>query len=409
MATSSLGSTDQELEFLRENVQTAKKEVEDKFEQIRKQINTAESEILLELDSIFEEYEKQITRRARNISELETAKSRIYYSLRQNDLIPALDKLIITLDSEQKCFENEIIEIPHILVAWDEVSFEDSIKKLCRINEIRYTGQFLKNKPKWHQSKQGDGPQDLKHPRGLAFDRSSDKLFIADCLNDRIQVYKGDGSFIRSLGEKKVKLPRRICVHEDFLFVTCELSQLLKINKKTGDIVEMFEFDFMLSGLDTFRGKYIYICDLLEMQIVVVRTSNLKVKRNFPLKAAKNSETQVRDIRVTVTEIFVLFHKSHFPLQSFTHEGVLIRHIVTENMVLDAKYFCIDVQKNFLISDSLSHQIRKFSPKGDLIQVVGKKGSRKPGDLSEPQGIAVNNSEEILIVDRKADFSLQAF
>ena len=409
MATGSINSIDQELEFLRDNVESAKNEVREKFEQVRKRINAAESELMHELDCIFEEYEKQITRRARNLSELETARSRIYYSLRQNDLIPALDKLMITLDSEQKCFENEIIEIPHILVAWDEVSLEESIEKLCRINEIKYTGKFFKNKPFWHQSKQGDGPEDLKHPRGLAFDFPSQRLFVADCLNDRVQVYDGNGKFIESLGENKLKLPRRICIHEELLFITCDLRQLLKVDKKTGNLVEMVEFDFMLSGIDTYRGKYIYVCDLLNMQIVVVRTSNLKIKRKFTLKAAKNNDTQLRDIRVTNNEIYVLFHKSHFPLQSFTHEGVLIRHIVTETMVLDAKYFCLDASNNFLISDSLSHQVRAFSPKGDLIQVVGKKGKQKPGELFEPQGIAVDSGGTIFIVDRKADSSLQAF
>ena len=65
------------------------------------------------------------------------------------------------------------------------------------------------------------------------------------------------------------------------------------------------------------------------MQIVVARTSNLKLKRRFNLKAAKSSDAQMRDISVTKDEIYILFHKSHFPLQSFTHEGTLMRHIVT--------------------------------------------------------------------------------
>ena len=163
MATSCLVTTDQEMEFLSENVESAKKEVRDKFDQIRKRVDAAESELIFDLNCIFEEYAKQITRRARNISELETARSRIYYSLRQNDLIPALDKLIIILDSEQKCFEDKTIEIPNILVAWDEVSLEDSIKKLCRLYEIKYTREFFKNKPLWHQSKHGED-QGLKTP-----------------------------------------------------------------------------------------------------------------------------------------------------------------------------------------------------------------------------------------------------
>ena len=52
--------------------------------------------------------------------------------------------------------------------------------------------------------------RDLKHPRGLTFELATDILFIADCLNDRIQVYDGNGKLFGSLGEKKFNLPRRI-------------------------------------------------------------------------------------------------------------------------------------------------------------------------------------------------------
>ena len=397
------------LDELQGKIDTVKLEVRERFEQLHKRLNQIENEKYRDLDSIFEYYEKLFTDRIRNINELEIAKNNVFKSLIGPDLQPAYAKLKITLENEKKSFENLKIQIPDILVTWDELSFDESLQNICQIHEIKAPGTFFKTQPKWYVGKRGNGPEDLNHAKGLAVDSETKNLYVADCLNDRIQIYDSDGVYLRRLCERRIILPRRICINGQFLFVTSGLHQLNKINKNTGDIVEKIEFEFSLSGIDTNGVKYIYVCDLLNMQIVVARISNLKLKRKFTLKAARNKDTLTRDIRVTNNEIYVLFHKSHFPLQSFTHEGVLIRHIVTETMVLDAKYFCLDGSNNFLISDSLSHHIRVFSTQGEVIQIVGKKGKENHGELFEPQGIAVDSIGTIYIVDRKVDSSLQAF
>ena len=218
-----------------------------------------------------------------------------------------------------------------------------------------------------------------------------------------------DGRYLDSFCQKRILLPRRICIVDQLLFVTSGLHHLNKVHKQTGEIIAKTELEISLSGIDSKGIKYIYVCDLTSFQVIVLRTANFKLKRKFTLKATGNSDTQTRDIRVEATMIYVLFHKSQFPLQSFTHEGVLLRHILTETMVVDAKYFCLDASSNLLISDSNSHQIRVFSPQGDLVQVVGKKGKENPGELFEPQGVAVNYVGCVFVVDRKVVYSLQAF
>ncbi|KAI6647633.1 hypothetical protein LOD99_8707 [Oopsacas minuta] len=347
MAEESTKLNKQELDILRDNIQNAKDEVRGKFEDIHRRLETLESEINHELDVIFDHYERLIIRRSRNISQLDIARSRLYSSLQHNDLNEALDKLLKAVDSEKKTFVEEVIDVPNVLVTWDEIYLEETLQKLCKINELKYSKEFLKTTSLWHQSKRGNGEDDLNYPRGIAYDVKAHNLYVADCLNDRIQVYDEKGNVIDSICKNTVKLPRRICITENFLFVTSDLHQLNKINKKTGEVLEKEKFQYLLSGIDSFREKYIYACDLMDLQIIVMRISNLSVKRKFTLKATKNSDTQTRDIRVEATAIYVLFHKSQFPLQSFTHEGVLIRHIVTETMVLDAKYFCLDASSNF--------------------------------------------------------------
>ena len=80
-------------EFLREIVKNAKSEVSAKFEEVRNRVNSLESDIFRDLDNFYDHYEKLITRRSKNISQLEIAKMRLYTSLKQNALIPALEKI----------------------------------------------------------------------------------------------------------------------------------------------------------------------------------------------------------------------------------------------------------------------------------------------------------------------------
>lgn len=408
MAENSL-ETDSELEFLREIVKNAKSEVSAKFEEVRNRVNSLESDIFRDLDNFYDHYEKLITRRSKNISQLEIAKMRLYTSLKQNALIPALEKLVVTVESEKKVFEEETIDIPNILITWEDISLENALNNFYKIKEFKYTTQFFKTKAQWCVSERGTGNDELNHPRGVANDAETKIIYVADCLNDRIQVFSEEGRYVKAVCKGRITLPRRIRISEDFLFITSDLHMLNKVNKKTNDIMEVVEFQCMVSGIDVNKNKYIYVCDLMSFQVIVLRTANFKLKRKFTLKATGNSDTQTRDIRVEATMIYVLFHKSQFPLQSFTHEGVLLRHILTETMVVDAKYFCLDASSNLLISDSNSHQIRVFSPQGDLVQVVGKKGKENPGELFEPQGVAVNYVGCVFVVDRKVVYSLQAF
>lgn len=397
------------LDLLRKEIQNAKIQVKTKFQTVRNRLDSIENERIGDLDFIMDQYEKFVTDRKTKVTELEEARCSMFGSLKQNDLQPALQRVLTTLDCEKKEIEKNIIEIPNILVTWDDLSFEEGLQKICQINEIKGSGQCLRTKPLWHKSKRGIGLEELNHPRGITIDPETQNIFVADCLNDRIQVFGSNGEFLHSLGEKSIQLPRRLCIYDQFLYITCGLHQFNKINKTTGQIIDQTAFDFSHSGIDSDGVKYMYICDLLHLQVNVIRLANLKFKRKIALKVAKCTDTQTRDIRVTSSEIFVLFHKATYALQSFSLEGVLQREIIRDIRILEAKYFCIDSDDNFVVSDLLSHQVKIFSPYGDLIQVVGQKGKERPGELFEPQGITVDKSGHVFILDRKIEFCLQAF
>ena len=97
------------------------------------------------------------------------------------------------------------------------------------------------------------------------------------------------------------------------------------------------------------------------------------------------------------------------PIQVFKLDGTFIRSLVTGNDINYAWYFCLDSFENILVSDCNGHCIRIFSPDGILIQKIGRMGIKEAGELYNPQGIAVDSKQRIIIVDVKEDNRLQAF
>ncbi|HEV2842241.1 MAG TPA: 6-bladed beta-propeller [Chthoniobacterales bacterium] len=58
----------------------------------------------------------------------------------------------------------------------------------------------------------------------------------------------------------------------------------------------------------------------------------------------------------------------------------------------------VDSTGNILVSDTNNDRLQRFSPTGDFLNVLGKRGSG-PGDFLEPGGIAVDSSGNIYVAD----------
>ena len=119
-----------------------------------------------------------------------------------------------------------------------------------------------------------------------------------------------------------------------------------------------------------------------------------------------NQDTGLRDIKVTASLFVVLFNS--FEIQTFTREGNLIRIITSRGQLLRTYFLCLDRQSNIIVSDTFAHNVKVFSPEGDLIATIGQEGT-EPGEFKSPSGIDVDKDGRIVVVDRKDNHMLQFF
>ena len=67
-------------------------------------------------------------------------------------------------------------------------------------------------------SEEGTGKGQLKSPRGLAVDSTS-LVYVANADNERVEVFKEDGSFVRQIGVGQLKSPYNVTIYGDRLYV----------------------------------------------------------------------------------------------------------------------------------------------------------------------------------------------
>ena len=270
----------------------------------------------------------------------------------------------------------------------------------------------LKKEPVIAVGKKGKADNEL-NAIGLALDELNQLMYIADCVNCRVQVVSFDGNFLTRFGQRILKKPVGIAVTEDNVFVTdCHLHALLQFSKKDYQLVRRTgtrggregELNFP-RGLCIDSNGDVFVADC-DNHRVSVFSRDLKFLNCLTTQQLKLP----RDVKVTQDSVVVLDYSPkciHF----FSRSGDLLRSCVTQGkdgMVYGPQFFCLDPAGNSLITDYSHDSIKILSPSGQLIHTIGKEGHGR-GELYRPWGICVTQSGTIFVVSANRNFGLQSF
>ena len=97
-------------------------------------------------------------------------------------------------------------------------------------------------------------------------------LYVADFDNDRVQVFSQSGSFLRSFGKRdsgpgtgELCGPCGIHVHNEHVYITERFSRRISVFTTSGEFASSFEAEHCqcVRGITADRDGYLYVCDLL--------------------------------------------------------------------------------------------------------------------------------------------------
>ena len=277
--------------------------------------------------------------------------------------------------------------------------------------------QAIPNYSAFHQpilavGKRGTAPGEFDSPRNISIETESGHIYVTDCNNSRIQLFSSTGEYLNQFGDQHLKWPCGILNHLDNIYVTDtwhhNLSQFklpeLNMIKQVGRRGSGNEEFISPSQLAISPNNLLYVADQANNRLQIL-TSSLSFRGTLQHQTMKRPV----DVKFTQKEIFVLTYKNS-TIHVFTLSGRKSRTIVTRNGMQDLKAcsFCLDGQNNLIISDSIAHNIKVYSPDGALLHTIGEEG-HEAGMFHYPRGIAILNSTKLVCVSHNKNFRLQIF
>ena len=201
----------------------------------------------------------------------------------------------------------------------------------------------------------GNGPGQFKNPYDIAVSEKTGTIAVADCGNERIQLFSSDGNYLR-----EIKL-KNGCYTVAFT--------------QSGDVIVVVPEDDHMISLFTESGQFIKHINHKHLEM----PSHLSVGFDDSIIACdwKNNE-----IRVTSLDGMQL-------LQSFRASDY------------EESLFCVIYhQDRFFVSDTKANYIKVFNKEGKFLYNIGSEGSGD-GQLKSPVGLAIDKFNNLIVCDRE--------
>ena len=334
--------------------------------------------------------------RLKTISQLTETQEQLHIDLRQDNLQPYKMRWIGKLVCKKRETQLNIpVEVQFQLKCVTR-ELERSISRLGEIVELPV---YVPHYATCHTSvvatgKEGSALGELFFPYGVAIDEETHHIFVANGNNHRVEIFSETGEFLYQLGVRQLSDPWGIAIHGDSVYISCwcddtvsqfSLTEMCRVRRIGGKGSYNGQFS-LPSQLTTDLIGRVFIADTDNYRICV-HDPDLNHLRNITLP----SMSRPFDVIVSRDRLYVLCPDNNPCMLVLTLEGDKLHSLITcgEGMdLLRPYFFCLDSLNNFVLSDFKSHSIRVFSPEGNLLHTIGRKG-HQPGMFDDPAGVAI--------------------
>ena len=204
-------------------------------------------------------------------------------------------------------------------------------------------------------------------------------ISLRDLMGSLVSIFSERGDFLNSFTHERMEWPWGIAFHRNNVYVTDTLAHGVFHFKIEADIHPVAALlgkgstDGMFNSPRQLTVSYngdLYIADSDNDRIQILDES-----LNFKHSITHESMHYPRDVKLTTEEIYILSYDDNPCVHVFSLAGDKLRSFITHGdtgmQVRIASFFCLDAEKNLIISDCWDHCIKVFSPNGTLIHTIG--------------------------------------
>ena len=187
----------------------------------------------------------------------------------------------------------------------------------------------------------------LSRPRGIEVSADG-QVYVANCRNQCVSVFREDGTFIRTIGQGKLQSPIDVLVHSSGLVYVANASNHIAVFSQEGELVRTFgsqggekgEFQFPRGVAVSPDDQHLYVCD-----------------------------------------------QDNHRVQVFTLEGRYVREFGTDQL----KYPCsltVTSDGSVLVADNSNNRVAVFDRKGNLVRSI---------TVEYPTGNTIDSRGDLLV------------
>ena len=282
--------------------------------------------------------------------------------------------------------------------------------------EVTTIPNYLNMRPVVTVVKKGRAPGELCSPQGVAID-TNNRIFIAEgdkFEHRRISVFSENGEYLTTFTHQDFRFPFGITIHGDNLYVTdIEVHAIFQfkietdfplVAKQGTEGSQIGKFNIPANLAVSTHGE-VYVTDYNNNRVQILNSSlqHLRSLTEQPIKSPI-------DIKLSADEVYVLCEDNPC-IQVFSHAGERLRSLVSRGeqmQVSSPSFFCLDAERNIIISDFRTHQINIFSKEGNHIRTIGEEG-HQPGMFYYPIGLALTKDLSLVVVSASDNFRIQIF
>ena len=299
-------------------------------------------------------------------------------------------------------------------------SVQGTIKLLVKVNgeyihgsPFAVTVKPFQVKPVLSFGKKGSGEGMLNNPMGVAV-TVKDEVAVADNQNHRVQVFDGDGTFLRSFGHTgknagEFENPTGIAIDKDRKILVSEcFNHRVQIFSWEGRHLGSF------GGQGSLDSQLFHPCGLsLDSagNVIVADSGNKLIKiftpdGKFVMKiGGQGLEGSFRfPIHcVQCGEYFIVSDSNEHCIKAFNREGHFQykfgKRGKGDGEFNYPRFLSVTQSKHLLVCDEDNHRIQVFALDGKFVGKFGTNGS-KLGEFSQPISVAVLSNDQIVVSDQ---------
>ena len=262
------------------------------------------------------------------------------------------------------------------------ISYSPKVQGSCKLS-IKVNGEHVRDspftvlvkpfstKPVLSLGKYGSDVGMFKYPQGVAVS-NRDEMAVTDWGNHRVQIFNGNGAFIRSFGrdgsnQGEFQYPYGIAFDKDGkIFVADSNNHRVQIFNEEGRYIDMF------------GGK-----------------GSLDSQLSYPLGLSLDSRGNI-----------IVADSGNKLIKIFSHDGKFLMKIGGPGS-FSRPVHCVQCDEYLVVSDSGDHNINVFSREGEYKYKFGKQGGGD-GEFNFPRFLSVTKSGLLMVCD-EGNHRIQVF